>query len=68
MHSRRVEEHAADILAIWEARKDISLEELRSGLTEIGLIVSVAGPHRFFVCRGMTRKRTYGPPRLQGGF
>ena len=33
MRSRRVEERAADILAIWEARKDISLEELRAGLT-----------------------------------
>lgn len=57
MRSRRVEERAADILAIWEARKDISLEELRAGLTEIGLIVSVAGLHRFFMRRGMTRKK-----------
>ena len=29
MRARRVEERAADILALWEARKDISLEELR---------------------------------------
>jgi len=57
MRSRRVEERAGDILAIWEARKDISLEELRAGLAEIGLIVSVAGLHRFFVRRGMTRKK-----------
>jgi transposase len=28
MRSRRVEERAEDILAVWEARKDISLEEL----------------------------------------
>ena len=57
MRSRRVEERATDILALWEARKDISLEELRSGLVEIGLIVSVASLHRFFVRRGMTRKK-----------
>lgn len=62
MRSRRVEERAADILAIWEARKDISLEELRAGLPEIGLIVSVAGLHRFFVRRGMTRKNVWPAP------
>ena len=57
MRSRRIEDRATDILALWEARKDISLEELRAGLAGIGLIVSVAGLHRFFVRRGMTRKK-----------
>jgi transposase len=57
MRSRRVEERAADILAIWEARKDISLDELRLALAATGLTVSVAGLHRFFVRRGMTRKK-----------
>lgn len=57
MRSHRVEECAGDILAIWEERKDISLEELRLALTEVGLTVSVAGLHRFFVRRGMTRKK-----------
>ena len=57
MRSRRVEEHAQNILALWQARKDISLEELRAGLALIGLTVSVAGLHRFFVRRGMTRKK-----------
>jgi len=57
MRSRRVEERGADILALWEARKDISLEELRVALAGIGLTVSVAGLHRFFVRRGMTRKK-----------
>ncbi|QCI79644.1 IS630 family transposase [Hankyongella ginsenosidimutans] len=56
--SRRVEERRADILAIWEARKDISLEELRIALVEIGLHVSVAGLHRFFARHGITRKKT----------
>lgn len=56
---RRVEELAADILALWDARKDISLEELRTDLAGIGLLVSVAGLHRFFVRRGMTRKKDW---------
>lgn len=67
MRSRRVEERAADILAIWEARKDISLEELRAGLAEIGLIVSVAGLHRFFMRRGMTRKKRLAMPSSRTG-
>jgi len=62
MRSRHVEERRADILALWEARKDISLEELRAGLIEIGLHVSVAGLHRFFVRRGMTRKKRLATP------
>ncbi|MBT3072222.1 IS66 family insertion sequence element accessory protein TnpB, partial [Rhodomicrobium sp. Az07] len=37
--SRRIEERRADIFAVWEARKDISLEELRQALVEIGLTV-----------------------------
>ena len=57
MRSRRIEERATDILFLWEARKDITLEELRAGLAEIGLIVSVSGLHRFFVRRGQTRKK-----------
>lgn len=57
MRSHRVEERARDILALWEVRKDISLEELRASVAGIGLTVSVAGLHRFFVRRGMTRKK-----------
>ena len=57
MRSRRVEERAGDILAIWEERKDISLDELRLALLEVGLTVSVAGLHRFFLRGGMTRKK-----------
>ena len=57
MRSRVVEERRDDILALWEVRKDISLEELRAGLVEIGLHVSVAGLHRFFARHGLTRKK-----------
>jgi hypothetical protein len=60
--SRRVEQRGADILAVWEERKDISLEELRQALIGVGLHVSVAGLHRFFVRRGMTRKKRLATP------
>lgn len=62
MRSRRIEERGADILAIWEARKDISLEELRLALIEVGLHVSIAGLHRFFARRDMTRKKRLAMP------
>jgi transposase len=55
--SHRIEERRAEILAVWEARKDISLEELRLALMDLDLHVSVAGLHRFFVRHGMTRKK-----------
>jgi transposase len=60
--SHHVEARGADILALWEARKDITLEELRRALAEIGLFVSVAGLHRFFARRGMTRKKRPATP------
>ena len=59
MRSYRVEERATDILAIWERRKDISREELRLVLSEVGLSVCVAGLHRFFVRRRMTRRKDW---------
>lgn len=62
MRSHRVEERAADILALWEANKDITLEELCAGLAEIGFAVSIASLHRFFERRGMTRKKRLAMP------
>ncbi|GAA0750505.1 hypothetical protein GGR89_000653 [Sphingomonas trueperi] len=67
MRSRRVEERAADILALWEARKDISLEELRRALAKKGLAASVSGLHRFFARRGMTRKKRLAMPSSKTG-
>jgi len=64
--SRRVEARQADILAVWEERKDISLEELRQVLIGVGLHVSVAGLHRFFVRRGITRKKRLASPSTDG--
>ena len=62
MRSHRVEERAGDILALWEANRDITLEELRLALADIGLSVSIAGLHRFFKRHGMTRKKRPGTP------
>ena len=62
MRSRHVEARREDIIALWEARQEISLEELRAGLIEVGLTVSVAGLHRFFSRRGMTRKKRLAMP------
>ena len=60
--SRRVEERRADILGVWAGRQDISLEELRLALLEVGLPVSVAGLPRCFVRRGLTRKKSLAMP------
>ena len=59
MGPRRIEERRAETLAVWEAHKEISLEELRVALIELGLHASVAGLHRFFVRHGMTRKKDW---------
>jgi transposase len=67
MRSHRIEERREDILAVWQARKDISLAELRQALIEIGLTVSVAGLHRFFVRHGMTRKKRLAMPSNRTG-
>jgi transposase len=57
MRSHHVEKRATDILALWEANRDITLEELRAELSKIGLMVSIAGLHRFFKRHGMTWKK-----------
>jgi transposase len=55
--SRRVEARRKDILALWEARKDITLDELRVYLAGMGLVVANSTLHRFFVRHGITRKK-----------
>jgi hypothetical protein len=42
---------------VWEAHKDITLDELRVSLAGAGLIVANATLHRFFVRHGITRKK-----------
>ena len=63
MRSRRVEEWRADILAVWEAQKDISLEELRLALIEVGLQVMHLG-FQFFAVVGQYGQKY---PQLRRG-
>jgi transposase len=56
--SQRVEAHKDTIVAIYEARRDITLEELRAELAEkAGLTVAISSLHRFFERHGITRKK-----------
>ena len=57
MRSRRIEERREEILALWEARKDITLDELRLELTGMGLSVANSTLHRFFARHAITRKK-----------
>lgn len=62
MRSRRVEARREVILALWEARKDITLDELRVELAGKGLVVATSTLHRFFVRHGITRKKRPATP------
>ncbi len=62
MRSRRVEARREVILALWEARKDITLDELRVQLAGKGLVVAISTLHRFFVRHGITRKKRPATP------
>jgi transposase len=55
--SRRVEAHREAILARYEARRDITLDELRRELAGAGLSVAISTLHRFFARHGITRKK-----------
>jgi transposase len=58
--SGRTEQRREEILALWEARKDITLDELRVDLAGAGLVVANSTLHRFFVRHGITRKKRPG--------
>jgi transposase len=58
--SGRTEQRREEILALWEARKDITLDELRVELAGAGLVVANSTLHRFFVRHGLTRKKRPG--------
>ena len=55
--SRRIEVHAPTILALYEARRDITLDQLRRELGEAGVAVAISTLHRFFARHGITRKK-----------
>lgn len=52
-----IEAHAAAILDVFEARRDMSLEELRTELAGRGLVFGYGTLWRFFNRRGWTRKK-----------
>jgi transposase len=60
MRSHRIEERRKEIVALWEARKDITLDELRVELAGIGLSVANSTLHRFFARHAITRKKRPG--------
>jgi transposase len=57
MRSHRIEERRGEVLALWEAQQDITLEELRVVLAGVGLSVANSTLHRFFARHGITRKK-----------
>ena len=62
IRSRRIEAHGAVVLALYEAQRDITLDELRQALAERGIVVAVSTLHRFFIRRGLTRKKRQAMP------
>jgi transposase len=55
--SQRIEVHRQRIIALYEARRDITLGELRHELAGAGLSVAISTLHRFFVRHGISRKK-----------
>jgi transposase len=55
--SQRIEAHHQKILALYETRRDVTLDELRQELASAGLSVAISTLHRFFARHGITRKK-----------
>jgi len=58
--SHRIEEHRQRIIALYEAHRDITLDELRQALAGAGVSVAISTLHRFFARHGITRKKRAG--------
>ena len=52
--SRLIERHAELILSLYEAERDITLQELRAALAERSIAVGYGGLWRFFARRDLT--------------
>jgi transposase len=61
--SRRIEAHRATVLALLAATPDITIEELRDGLSKQGLSFGYGTIRRFFKRHKITRKKR--PPMPQ---
>lgn len=57
MRSARIEAHRDRIMALYEERRDVTLDELRNQLAGTGLTVAISTLHRFFERHGITRKK-----------
>lgn len=55
--SRHVEAHGDLILSLYEAERDITLQELRAALAERGVQIGYGGLWRFFDRHGITVKK-----------
>jgi transposase len=55
--SRAIEAQAELILSLYEATRDITLQELRAALAERGVVVGYGGLWRFFDRHGLTLKK-----------
>ena len=55
--SRRIEAHRETVLALHEARRDITLDEQRRELSQAGVTVAISTLHRFSARHGITRKK-----------
>jgi hypothetical protein len=60
--SRRIEAQRDTVLALHEARRDITLDELRRELGQAGVMVAISTLHRFFARHGITRKNVWPTP------
>jgi hypothetical protein len=57
MRSRWIEERREKMLAMWEANRNITLDELRVAFAGTSLSVANSTPHRFFARHAITRKK-----------
>ena len=55
--SHQIDAHKATIMALYEAKTDITLEEIRSALADKGIRAGIGTLWRFFERHGITRKK-----------
>ena len=55
--SHQIDAHKATIVALYEAKTDITLEETRSALADKGIRAGIGTLWRFFERHGITRKK-----------
>lgn len=64
--SARIEAHAPTILALVDAKPDITLVEIKAGLAEQGVPVGIGTLWRFFRRHAMTLKKSRRMPPSRG--